>query len=135
MNPKISFLLLILLAAGSNTNAQKGAMFTISTTSLQDKIKGGWAGQTIGVTYGGPVEFRFNGTMINDYQPIIWYDGYIKKTMEEIPGLYDDLYMDLTFVDVFERKDLRRPLQNTRKHTPMRGTFCGMPTRPDAITY
>jgi hypothetical protein len=78
----------------------------ITPASLQDKIKGGWAGQTIGVTYGGPVEFRFNGTMINDYQPIVWYDGYIKKTMEEIPGLYDDLYMDLTFVDVFEKKGI-----------------------------
>ncbi len=76
---------------------------TVTASSLQDKIKGGWAGQTIGVTFGGPVEFRFNGTMINDYQPIVWYDGYIKKTMEEIPGLYDDLYMDLTFVDVFEK--------------------------------
>ena len=64
---------------------------------------GGWAGQTIGVTFGGPVEFRFNGTMINDYQKIPWYDGYLKKTMLENPGVYDDLYMDLTFVEVFEK--------------------------------
>ena len=71
-----------------NTDAQnqKPNAVTITTAALQDKIKGGWAGQTIGVTFGGPVEFRFQGTMINDYQPIIWYDGYIKKTMEESPG-------------------------------------------------
>ncbi len=76
---------------------------TISKQQLHDKIKGGWAGQTIGVTFGGPYEFRFQGTFIGDYQTLNWYDGYLKKSMLEIPGLYDDLYMDLTFVDVIEK--------------------------------
>jgi len=86
------------------------ASVTLSKATLQDKIKGGWAGQVIGVTFGGPTEFKFNGTMINDYQPIPWYDGYIKQTMLNNPGLYDDLYMDLTFVDVFDRKGLDAPV-------------------------
>ncbi|MBD0279505.1 MAG: ADP-ribosylglycohydrolase family protein, partial [Flavisolibacter sp.] len=77
-----------------------------------DKIKGGWAGQTIGVTFGGPYEFRFQGTFIGDYQPLLWYDGYLKKTMLENPGLYDDLYMDLTFVDVFEKSGLNAPVDS-----------------------
>ena len=84
----------------------------ISLEILKDKIKGGWAGQTIGVTYGGPTEFKFNGTMIQDYTPIPWYDGYLKKTMEEIPGLYDDIYMDLTFVEIFERLGLDAPVDS-----------------------
>lgn len=88
---------------------------TLSKATLQDKIKGGWAGQVIGVTYGGPTEFRFSGSMINDYQPIEWYDGYIKKTMENNPGLYDDLYMDLTFVDVFEKEGLDAPVSSHAK--------------------
>lgn len=83
---------------------------TLSKTAIQNKIKGGWAGQLIGCTFGGPTEFQFNGTMINDYQPIPWYDGYIKHTMLNTPGLYDDIYMDLTFVDVFERKGLDAPI-------------------------
>ncbi|GAB3041573.1 ADP-ribosylglycohydrolase family protein [Spirosoma pulveris] len=86
------------------------ATVTMTKAALQDKIKGGWAGQLIGCTFGGPTEFKFNGTMMNDYQPIPWYDGYIKKTMLESPGLYDDLYMDLTFVDVFEKKGLDAPV-------------------------
>lgn len=90
--------------------AGKAATVTLTKTALQNKIKGGWAGQVIGCTFGGPTEFRFTGTMINDYQPIPWYDGYIKKTMLENPGLYDDLYMDLTFVDVFEKKGLDAPV-------------------------
>jgi hypothetical protein len=84
--------------------------FTISKEDLKDKIMGGWAGQTIGVTFGGPTEFRFCGTMIQDYQPIQWYDGYLKHTMENNPGLYDDIYMDLTFVDIFEKKGLDAPV-------------------------
>ena len=45
---------------------------------LKDKLKGGWAGQVIGVTFGGPTEFKFNGTLIPDYMTIPWFDGYIK---------------------------------------------------------
>ena len=36
----------------------------LSKEKLRDKIKGGRAGQTIGVTFGGPYEFQFNGTFI-----------------------------------------------------------------------
>ncbi|MHA8071880.1 ADP-ribosylglycohydrolase family protein [Aquirufa ecclesiirivi] len=88
---------------------------TLSKQTLQDKIKGGWAGQTIGVTFGGPMEFRYNGTMIDAYQPVPWYDGYLKKTMLENAGLYDDLYMDLTFVEVFEREGLDAPIASHAK--------------------
>jgi len=99
-----------LFFAAINLHAQK--MTTLSKDVLKDKIKGGWAGQTIGVTFGGPYEFRFNGTFIQDYQPLLWYDGYLKKTMLDIPGLYDDLYMDLTFVDVFEKYGLDAPVDS-----------------------
>lgn len=85
---------------------------TISKERLMDKIKGGWAGQTIGCTYGGPTEFKYNGTMIQDYVPIIWPNGYIKEWYEKFPGLYDDVYMDLTFVDVFDRLGLDAPVDS-----------------------
>lgn len=88
---------------------------SISADELRNKIKGGWAGQTIGVTFGGPTEFRYCGTMIQDYQRINWYDGYIKQTMINNPGLYDDIYMDLTFVDVFEKKGLDAPINEFAK--------------------
>jgi len=90
-------------------NAQSTTI-TLTKSKLKDKIMGGWAGQTIGVTFGGPYEFRFEGTFIGDYQPLLWYDGYLKKTMVDNPGLYDDLYMDLTFVDIFEKYGLDAPL-------------------------
>ncbi|MDR2389141.1 MAG: ADP-ribosylglycohydrolase family protein [Tannerellaceae bacterium] len=85
------------------------ATVTLSRSVLMDKIKGGWAGQTIGCTYGGPTEFKYPGTMMQDYIPIPWPKGYIRSWMEHTPGLYDDIYMDLTFVDVFERLGLDAP--------------------------
>jgi len=83
--------------------------FTLTKADLMDKIKGGWAGQVIGCTYGGPTEFQYNGTMIQDYVPIPWNDTLMEFWYTHIPGLYDDIYMDLTFVEVFEKEGLDAP--------------------------
>lgn len=76
---------------------------------LLDKVKGGWAGKTIGCTYGGPVEFLYNGTMIQDYIPLKWNNESIKWYYDNFPGLYDDVYVNLTFVDVFDRLGFKAP--------------------------
>lgn len=85
---------------------------TLSKGQLLDKIKGGWAGQNIGVTYGGPTEFRYRGTMMQDYIPIEWDEHYIKRTFDTMSFLYDDVYMDLTFVEVFDRLGLDAPVDS-----------------------
>jgi hypothetical protein len=82
---------------------------TLSTSVLRDKIMGGWAGQVIGCTFGGPTEFDYQGTMIQDYQPLEWNDQMITWYYDHAPGLYDDIYMDLTFVDVFDKEGLDAP--------------------------
>ncbi len=92
-----------------NSKEKLNVSINISKEVLKDKIRGGWAGQTIGCTFGGPTEFKFKGTMIQDYQNIVWYDNYIKDIFEQDPGLYDDVYMDLTFVEVLERVGLDAP--------------------------
>lgn len=84
----------------------------LSMDDLRDKIKGGWAAQTIGVTFGGPTEFQYNGTFMYDNHPIPWYDGYLLETFEKSPGLYDDIYMDLSFVEVLDREGLDAPAQS-----------------------
>src|SRR5690554_3434930 len=109
--------LVAVVIAGCSISAgeRKGNVFAdgeeirISKEVLQDKIKGGWAGQVIGSTYGGPTEFQWNGTMIGDHVPIPWDDNRMLWYFENSPGLYDDVYMDLTFVDVFERFGLDAP--------------------------
>ena len=105
---------LILMACNQPLQKPSGipSQVTISKARLMDKIKGGWAGQTIGCTYGGPTEFQYCGTMIQDYIPIKWPDGFIKWWYDNAPGLYDDVYMDLTFVDVFDRLGLDAPVDS-----------------------
>jgi hypothetical protein len=86
--------------------------FVIKRSVLQDKIKGGWAGQTIGCTYGGPTEFKYKGGIINEQEPILWYDDYAWDTFKEDPGLYDDVYMDLTFVEIMAREGIDAPARS-----------------------
>jgi hypothetical protein len=84
----------------------EGQLITIENSVLKDKIMGGWAGQVIGCTYGGPTEFQWNGTMIGEHVPIPWDENQMLWWYENSPGLYDDVYMDLTFVKVFEEHGL-----------------------------
>ena len=101
--------------AGRKTNPDSSklpAEVTISREELSDKIKGGWAGQTIGVTYGGPTEFKYNGRIIPDSMEIPWPEtGYARDWFENRSWLYDDIYMDLTFVEVFEEYGLDAPVE------------------------
>lgn len=87
----------------------------LTKEELADKIKGGWAGQTIGVTFGWPSEFLYAGTYIQDYERIKWHDDYVNEAMTEFPGLYDDVYMDLMFVKVLDEKGLDAPLRDFAK--------------------
>jgi len=53
-----SILLLVPVFLAGTLFAQSPTV-VLSKATLKDKIMGGCAGQTIGVTFGGPYEFRF----------------------------------------------------------------------------
>ena len=91
------------------STAFAGNTVTLQRAVMQDKIMGGWAGKTIGCAYGGATEFRYTGRMIPDSVAIAWSDTLIRHYYDTFPGLYDDVYMDLTFVDVFEKQGLDAP--------------------------
>ncbi|MCK5369507.1 MAG: hypothetical protein KAQ62_13185, partial [Cyclobacteriaceae bacterium] len=61
----ISLALLILVQCSPKSENNDNS-FVLSKEVLQDKIKGAWAAQTIGVTYGGPTEFKYNKRIIPD---------------------------------------------------------------------
>ena len=83
---------MLLFCMGVSANVLEQDTITISKSELLEKIKGAWAAQTIGVTYGSPVEFKYNSQLIPDDKEIPWYDGYLKKTYDTTPGFYDDIY-------------------------------------------
>lgn len=103
----VFYFLIVLLSFNISLYGMKKV--SIKKTELLDKIKGGWAGQVIGCTYGGPTEFKWNGTIIDDKIPIPWNDTRMLWYYENSPSLYDDVYMDLTFVDVFEKYGMDAP--------------------------
>ncbi|MFN8094176.1 MAG: ADP-ribosylglycohydrolase family protein [Vicinamibacteria bacterium] len=71
----------------------------ISRAALEDKIRGGWAGQVIGVTYGAPTEFHSNGK-INEGK-IDWTPAQVEGALDQ-----DDLYVEMTFAEVMDRVGL-----------------------------
>lgn len=87
---------------------------TLSKATLEDKIRGGWAGQIIGCTYGGPTEFQ-HSFIIDERIDIPWSEDRIQHYFDKGPGLYDDIYMDLTFVDVFDKEGLDAPVESFAK--------------------
>ena len=102
------------LASCNGGQADKSGMpyektVTISKQVLLDKIKGGWTAQTIGCTYGGPTEFRYRGTTIPDSVELKWYDDYCADVFNNYATLYDDVYMDITFLEVMSRDGYKTP--------------------------
>lgn len=73
----------------------------ISLASLEDKIRGGWAGQMIGVSFGFPTEFAYQERIIPEHELPEWRPEMIKRALEQ-----DDLYVDITFAQVMDDKGL-----------------------------
>lgn len=76
---------------------------SITRRQLEDKIRGGWAGQMIGVAYGAPTEFKSNGkiieTNIGEYRD--WTPERVRNALGQ-----DDLYVEMTFTEVMDRAGL-----------------------------
>ena len=102
---KLFILLPILFAAACNqseTGSTTPEQVTLTKDVLKDKIRGAWAAQTIGVTFGAPIEFQYNSTLVQDNQKIEWNDSSMAVQFKVKPGTYDDIYIDLTFMQVIE---------------------------------
>ena len=115
----ISFAALALVAVLASCSSQEKAQtlpaeVRMEKSVLQDKIRGAWAGQVIGCTYGGPTEFRFSSFMHDNFA-IDWDEDRVKWYYENSPGLYDDVYMDLTFVEVYDKEGLDAPVESFAK--------------------
>ena len=111
MKKQICFIILsaLMFSCASEKEVTK---FTLSKAELMDKIKGGWAGQLIGCTYGGPTEFKYLGRMIPDSTTIAWKPEAVAWYFDNFPGLYDDLYMDMTFVSAIEQYGVKAPVDS-----------------------
>jgi hypothetical protein len=72
-----------------------GATRRISMNDLEDKVRGGWAGKMIGVSYGGPTEFRHLQQRNGERRH--WRRDEIFDALDQ-----DDLYVGMTFAKVMD---------------------------------
>ena len=98
----LSYLVLSLTLVITSATAQNETR-RLSRKVLEDKIRGGWAGQMIGVSYGAPTEFRANGRIIegNLNKYLDWSPERLKNSIEQ-----DDLYVEMTFAEVMDKVGL-----------------------------
>src|SRR5574341_849017 len=68
---------------------------TLPRAVFDDKVRGGWAGQMIGVSYGAPTEFRWNGKIID--AELTWAPERVSNAIGQ-----DDLYVEMTFAKVMD---------------------------------
>jgi hypothetical protein len=87
--------LALLALAGTGAAAEAPAR-RMSRAVLEDKVRGGWAGQMIGVAFGAPTEFQSNGKILEG--DLKWTPGMIANTIHQ-----DDLYVEMTFAEVMDR--------------------------------
>ena len=84
----------LLLAAAAATHGQT----TLTEAQFLDRLRGGWAGQMVGVTWGAATEFRYLGRTIPAGEVPTWYPGLINDAFDQ-----DDLYIELPFLDAMAR--------------------------------
>ncbi len=90
---------LVVLGVASAAAADEARARRIGRAALEDKVRGGWAGQMIGVAYGAPTEFRSNGK-INEAE-LRWSPERVRNALEQ-----DDLYVEMTLAEVMDRLGL-----------------------------
>lgn len=71
----------------------------LSRAALEDKVRGGWAGKMIGVSYGAPTEFKACGKIYE--APLRWAPNMVANAIGQ-----DDLYVGMTLAETMDRLGL-----------------------------
>lgn len=88
-----------LVAAALPVRAAETGTRRLSRAVLADKVRGGWAGQMIGVAFGAPTEFQSNGKIFEG--ELAWTPESVANSIQQ-----DDLYVEMTFAEVMDRVGL-----------------------------
>lgn len=89
------------ILASPASAAEKPRTVSMPVEEFRDRLRGGWAGQMIGVSYGSIYEFRSLG------EPILgplreWKPEFVSNSIQQ-----DDLYVEMTFLKSLETHGLR----------------------------
>jgi len=87
-------ILILLTFAGSQVQAQKGAVKErrLTVSEYRNKMMAGWIGQMVGVGWGAPTEFRFQGVIMPADKVPEWKPEMVNQFNQ------DDIYVEMTFL-------------------------------------
>ena len=88
---------LVILAGQNRRTVER----MITVEEFRDRMTGAWLGQSVGVAYGWPTEFRFNGTVVPEDKMPVWKPELVNETFSQ-----DDLYVEMTFIDTMLRRGI-----------------------------
>lgn len=95
---KFLFISLLLTFWAAPSHDKSRDKVVLSKSALYDKIKGGWVGQVIGVTYASDVQVSASADRPRN-ENAQWTDGYQLATFNSNRDIYDDVYIDLNFLE------------------------------------
>lgn len=72
----------------------------IDVDDYRDRMAAAWIGQMAGVGWGGPTEFKYQGSIIPESEFPQWHPELINQFEQ------DDLYVEMTFLQTLERHGL-----------------------------
>ena len=85
------------LASSAWAQAPEGAVRRLPLAEYRDKMMGGWIGQIVGVSFGAPTEFRWQGEIIPEARMPKWSEDMVNHAFGQ-----DDLYVEMTFLRTLE---------------------------------
>lgn len=89
-------IVMLLLLTGCSTTTDQKSFRRLPLNEYIDKMKGGWVGQMVGVGWGGPTEFRFQGIIIPEDRMPVWKPSLVNQFNQ------DDIYVEMTFLRTLE---------------------------------
>jgi len=92
---------LLCLATGAIAQPQGAPVHMLSVRDYRDRMMGGWIGQIVGVCFGAPTEFKWQGQIIPEADTPRWSDEMINNAFGQ-----DDLYVEMTFIRTLEQYGL-----------------------------
>lgn len=86
-------------------SAGADAFRRLTMDAYRDKMAGGWIGQMVGVGWGGPTEFRWQGEIIPADQIPVWKPEMVNQFQQ------DDIYVEMTFLRSLEQYGFDVPIR------------------------
>ncbi|MBN1345350.1 MAG: ADP-ribosylglycohydrolase family protein [Phycisphaerae bacterium] len=86
----------VVSALSGQVRAAEGQFRRLPLSEYVDKMKAGWIGQMVGVGWGAPTEFKYNGRIIPEDKMPKWHPRMVNQFGQ------DDLYVEMTFLRSLE---------------------------------